>query len=373
MKNKEKRKAKQNKKQAVSPIPMGAVILLSLGIVGFFIQLFSSAFPKFADYINSTVGHFLRFVLANIFNIFPFSFMEFLFLSSPLIIICTAVLICKRAKMGRIFLIRSLSSLLSIFSCVYFLFSVGFAPGYHTTSLAERLGLKVEKAQAVQVYDTAVIMAEKLNDLCADVSYLSDGSSVLLTDYGELSDKLCDSYRDLYSSYGLSGTFDARIKPLVISPYMTYTHLSGIYSFFTGEANLNTNYPDFINVYTTAHEMAHQRGISREDEANFCAFLVLLESDSPYLQYCAYLNMFLYLTDALYSSSVSMYNRAYSLLDGRCTGDIIAYSEFFDKYRDSSAADISDSLNDAYLESQGTAGVESYGMVVELAVSYYQD
>ena len=109
---------------------------------------------------------------------------------------------------------------------------------------------------------------------------------------------------------------------------MTYTHISGIYSFFTGEANLNTNYPDFVNVYTTAHEMAHQRGISREDEANFTAFLVCIESESTYVRYSAYLNMFEYLSSALYSADYSLWLDAYSRLSFKVSGELSAYSRF---------------------------------------------
>ena len=50
-----------------------------------------------------------------------------------------------------------------------------------------------------------------------------------------------------------------------------------------------------------------------------------------------------------------------------------AYSDFFDKYRDSVASDISGAVNDAYLNFNGAEeGTKSYGMVVDLAVAYYK-
>ena len=53
--------------------------------------------------------------------------------------------------------------------------------------------------------------------------------------------------------------------------------------------------------------------------------------------------------------------------------DLRCYSEFFDKYRDSVASEVSDAVNDTYLKGQGqTAGSASYGMVVDLAVAYYK-
>ena len=119
--------------------------------------------------------------------------------------------------------------------------------------------------------------------------------------------------------------------------------------------------------------MAHQRGISREDEANFTAFLVCIESKNTYVRYSAHLNMYEYLSSALYSASPSLWQDAYTHLSIMPLSELSAYSRFFDKYRDSTASEVTDTLNNAYLESQGTEGVRSYGMVVDLAVAYFLD
>jgi hypothetical protein len=52
---------------------------------------------------------------------------------------------------------------------------------------------------------------------------------------------------------------------------------------------------------------------------------------------------------------------------------MIAYNEFFEKYKENVAANVSGAINNSYLQSQGqTAGSKSYGMVVDLAVAYYK-
>ena len=117
--------------------------------------------------------------------------------------------------------------------------------------------------------------------------------------------------------------------------------------------------------------MAHQRGISREDEANFTAFLVCSASEDDYIRYCAYLNMYRYLSNELYDTDRELFSSAYSALSSNVKGELSAYSTFFEKYRDNKASEISDKFNEAYLKSQGTEGVKSYGMVVRLAVAYY--
>lgn len=93
---------------------------------------------------------------------------------------------------------------------------------------------------------------------------------------------------------------DTKIKQIAVSKLMTYTHIAGVYTYYTGEANLNTNFPSYTLPYTAAHELSHQRGTAREDEANFLAFLVCMESDDEYIKYSGYLNLFEYVAGALY-------------------------------------------------------------------------
>ena len=127
----------------------------------------------------------------------------------------------------------------------------------------------------------------------------------------------------------------------MLSEPWTYTHISGVYTYFTGEANINTNFPDYTIPYTAAHEMAHQRGIAREDEANFIAVLVCISS-------------------------------VYSSLKTNVRAEMAAYSAFFDKYRENVVANVSEAVNNSYLQIHGTVGSKSYGLVVDLAVAYYR-
>ena len=165
---------------------------------------------------------------------------------------------------------------------------------------------------------------------------------------------------------------DSRVKPVLVSEVMSYMHITGVYSFFTGEANLNVNFPAYTLPHTAAHEMAHQRGIAREDEANFMAFLVCIRSDDPYIRYSGYLNAYEYVASALYRADKDLYYQAVTRLGESVKAELVAYSEFYDQYRDSTVSQVSGAVNDSYLQSQGTPGTISYGMVVDLTVAYYK-
>ena len=154
---------------------------------------------------------------------------------------------------------------------------------------------------------------------------------------------------------------------------MSETHFTGFYTFFTGEANINVDFPDYTLPYTAAHEFAHQRGIARENEANFIAFLVCSSSDDLYLQYSGYLNLYEYVASALYSASPTMYYEVYATVPAYAKQEMRAYSAFYAKYKDSEAGKVGSSINNAFLQANGTVeGTKSYGLVVDLAVAYYR-
>jgi hypothetical protein len=97
-----------------------------------------------------------------------------------------------------------------------------------------------------------------------------------------------------------------------------------------------------------------------------------MESDDPYIRYSAHLNMYEYVANALYDASPTLYYDVLARLDTDVRYELAAYSQFFDKYRNSTASQISGAVNDTFLQSQGTPGTKSYGMVVDLAVAYYR-
>jgi hypothetical protein len=188
-----------------------------------------------------------------------------------------------------------------------------------------------------------------------------------------MNDHLIEAYDKFADEYGVVNNFKSRLKPVMLSKAMSYTHITGVYSFFTGEANINVDFPDYTIPFTAAHELAHQRGIARENEANMVAFLVCINSDDAYIRYSAYVNMYEYVTNALYSADNSLYVKAVGILDYRIRAEQVAYNQFFKQYAYSVSSKVSGAVNDTYLKSQGTEGRVSYGMVVDLTVAYLKD
>ena len=103
------------------------------------------------------------------------------------------------------------------------------------------------------------------------------------------------------------------------------------------------------------------------------AFLVCIGSDDSYIRYSAYLNMYEYVANALYSADASRYRTIHAELNSATRSELSAYNRFYEKYRDSAASKVSDAVNNTYLHTQQVShGTRSYGMVVDLTVAWYK-
>ena len=350
-------------------VPIFAYIFLGLLLLGIAVYLTASLNSEFADFWTRYPGAFVRALLAHLTNIFPFSIAEVALLLLPIATV-TAIILILKGKADRIkdpiTLIVSTVACLSMF---FSLFALGFGTGYHSSPLDQRLGIEKNKISKEELAKTAELLAELVNEAANEVSFSPSSSSVMPYSLSALNKKLLTAYDALSEEYDFIQRLSSRVKPVMLSEAMSYTHITGVYTYFTGESNLNVNFPDYTLPFTAAHELAHQRGIAREDEANFIAFLVCMKSDDPYIRYSGLLNMYEYVAYPL-SSYSELYTPIAKSLDIKVRYELKAYSEFFDKYRHSTAGKISESINNGYLQSVGTEGTKSYGMVVDLAVAY---
>ncbi|MBQ9735731.1 MAG: DUF3810 domain-containing protein [Clostridia bacterium] len=346
---------------------------LLLGALSLAVHLTASASPGFAEWIGKGISPFLRSLLAHLSAIIPFSIGEALIALLPLWIF-VLILVARAVSRDRLRAARLFSAILSVPLAVYTVFVFSFGVLYYAPALPERLDLPQKQITAEELYDVASFLATRAEEEAeaADVRVLSGGSQ-MTGSYRQMNGALLSSYARLSEKYDFIHHFPIATKPVFFSDAMAYTHIVGVYTFFTGEANVCTALSDFSTVYTAAHEMAHARGIAREDEANFIAFLACTEADDPYIRYAGYMNLLQYVGNALYATDEEAYRTLWkSVYSERIKSELISYNEVMERYAGSFASDVADRVNNAYLEGMGTQGSVSYDLVVTLAVCYLQ-
>jgi hypothetical protein len=159
-------------------------------------------------------------------------------------------------------------------------------------------------------------------------------------------------------------------KPIYFSGLLSHLGLSGFYMPFTGEPHFNNAQPDFDLPYVIAHEKAHQRGFAREDEANFIAFLICVNSTDPYVRYSGYLNA-LRVVGAFVSSDPAFYQALFERIGDGPRKDIRARAAFWAR-TEGRAREVANRVNDSYLKANRVeSGTRSYSEDVALIVGYY--
>ena len=355
-------------------LPLFAIILYGLAGVSLILYIVMTKSVAFSDWFNQGIGAGVRSGLSLLTSWIPFSLGEAVIILLPLALFLVLRLAVRRYCGSWRAAFVYVGILFSVVATLFSAFTLGFAAGYRGSALDQKLELERAPVSAQELYDTALILVDNINSLTEEVDFGNDGFSVMPYTLSEMNRHLNDAYTMTVDvdGYGFITHVDSRVKPVLVSEVMSYMHITGVYSFFTGEANINVNFPDYTIPYTAAHEMAHQRGIAREDEANFVAFLVTTRSLDPYVRYCGYLNAYEYVASALYSADKDLYYQAAGKLNTEVKSEMAAYSRFYDKYRDTTVSQVSGAVNDSYLQSQGTPGTVSYGMVVDLTVAYYK-
>lgn len=358
-------------------IPIWSTVLLGICAISAILLGVARKNPNFAEFFNQNISAALRAFLAFVTNPIPFSLAEFFILLLPLLLVIVTVYAIRHKTKSWRSVCSYAVSLIAAASVIFSSFVWVYGMGYHTPRLEQRLQLENEEVSAKELADTAKKIIDDLEDLLWLISYREDGASLMPYTLSEMNQKLMEAYEETAKKYDFISSHKSKVKPVLLSVPMSYAHFTGFYTFFTGEANINVHFPDYTIPFTAAHELAHGRGIARENEANFMAFLVCMESKDNYIRYCGLLNMYEYIMSALYSADTEdgkpLYREVAALPDKRIQGELRAYAEFFEKYRDSAVSEISGTINDSFLKANGTVeGEKSYGLVVNLAVSYYK-
>ncbi|MFR5865178.1 MAG: DUF3810 domain-containing protein [Acutalibacteraceae bacterium] len=325
-------------KGILRPYTVATAVVFGCAVLVYVLARFWTAFAEFwARYPSQG----LRFILAKLTSWIPFSLAEALILSLP--VLAAAYIIYSNRALNRSDSPRAFWSCLMPLICAIFLllsyFCLAFGPCYFRNGLDTNLGFKREAVSAEDLRDCAVWLSGEIEAIEDQIAYGASGHSYMPYSYYEMTGKLNDAFAAYAEKADYISSFRASVKPVVLSVPMTYTHISGVYTFFTGEANVNVNFPDFCTPYTTAHEMSHQRGIAREDEANFVAFLVCMESDDVYIRYSALVNLLQYVSSALSRADSELYATVYrGHYSSALRSELSAYSKFFDEYRQSTAS-----------------------------------
>ena len=201
-----------------------------------------------------------------------------------------------------------------------------------------------------------------------------DGDGVFAEDRRSILENSVHAYDALEEEYPFLAFADTGVKPVYFSRLLSALDFTGIYCPFTGESNVNVDSPASMLPATAAHELAHQRGITSEQECNFLAILASTTCGDDVYAYSGWLSGYIYLGNALYRVDPEAYWAIRNALPETVQADLRYQNEYWDQFEDKAPQKVSNRVYDSFLKGYGQElGLQSYGTVVDLLVTYYKD
>ncbi len=321
-------------------------------------------------YYSSTLNKWLIQGLSQLTGLVSFSIGELLFVCHLIAIPIVLGMFVYKYKKHQFF--KFFRQVISYILIVYILFMFLWGFNYSRISVAYMMDLQIKPTNTQELYNLTKALILKSNSLRNDVSEDSNGIMTIDGGYQTVFDEVDTGYQIIGQEYKeLSGHY-GKPKFILLSHPMLYTEIVGIYFPFTAEANVNIDTPDLFLPINTLHEMAHQRGIALEDEANYIAYLAAMANPDIEFQYSGTVFAMTTSMMALMKYDPESASELKALYSDGLKRDLENYQTFWKDY-EGKVSGVADNINDTYLKGNGQIdGVQSYGRMVDLLLAQYR-
>lgn len=213
---------------------------------------------------------------------------------------------------------------LSFLLLLYLLFKILWGLNYSRIPIARQLGIGNEKYHTKELVLLGRYFIRQLNRLqhLKRASYTST----------ELETEAKQAYDNMRSKNAFFTYRAPALKPVLNSWAITKIGIEGYYNPLSGEANINMRLPGTSLPFVSCHEIAHQLGVAREDEANLVGYLAAINSKNPDFRYSAAYNMLKSILFEIRVKSPEAYEALYKTINPVTLKDIRNDRAFWQKY-----------------------------------------
>ena len=217
---------------------------------------------------------------------------------------------------------------------------------------------EINREEHVAIYN---YFADDLNYCISQLEFKENGDVKTSMSLKEITKEVKKAYTIIEGDSYFHSYFGS-VKPMASSFIYREFQITGVTFSSFGEANINILNTKADIPLTVAHELAHTKGVMREDDANKLAFYVCLNSEHPYLRYASYV---------AYFSQLEGMTSGYYLTDEERSNlhpiDSVFYQTRDHEYQywqdHDLLGDIGDWVNDLYIKMSGVKeGTTSYSV-----------
>src|SRR5688572_15667042 len=284
---------------------------------------------NYSQGIYPVISRIQRFL----FGWIPFSMGDLFYAFLILLVIYKTIGFTKaiiKKRVNRKYFVGGLQQGIFILLFLYVFFNLFWGLNYNRRGIAYQLKLDVKPYTLADLDTLATAMQGRVNYYAG---FVTEAQRDSFNKKSRLFNSAYEAFDEAAKTYPFLSYKSKSIKPSMFSYIGNYLGFQGYYNPFSGEAQANTTIPRFLEPYVTAHEIAHQLGYAKENEANFVAFLACRHSPSPVLKYSLYFDMYNYAIGEVHRRDTALSRSFQQQLHPQVIKDIREYRDFYRRYR----------------------------------------
>jgi hypothetical protein len=274
-----------------------------------------------------------------------------------------------RRKVNRRYFIAGLQQVIFFFLFIYVFFNLLWGLNYNRRGIAYQLSLDVKQYSLDDLDTLTRALQEKVNIYALTVTAPQRDSFDRKKNLFRGAEKAFDAAAKQYPFLAYS---PRSLKPSLYSYLGNYLGFQGYYNPFSGEGQVNTTVPRFLEPFVTTHEIAHQLGYARENEANFVGYIACRYYEEPAFRYSVYYDMYNYAVGEIFRRDSVLAKAFQEKLHPQVRRDQEEFRAFYKKYKNPIEPIIMWGYGHFLKANNQPAGKRSYNEVVAWLIAYYK-
>lgn len=307
-----------------------------------------------------------------LFGWIPFSIGD-LFYAFIILVVCYRVIkflrLLFKKKLTRRYFVLAMQQGIFILLFLYVFFNLLWGLNYNRQGIAYQLDLKVKQYSLADLDTLTKAMQERVNYYAA---FVTEAQRDSFDKKKTLFNNAVEAYDEAAKQYSFLKYHPKSIKPSLFSYLGNYLGFQGYYNPFSGEGQVNTTVPRFLEPFVTTHEIAHQLGYGKENEANFVGYLASKSYNSAIFRYSVYYDMYNYAVGEVYRRDTTLAKSFQVTAHPQVKKDQQEFIKFYRRYKNPVEPVVMWGYGHFLKANNQPAGKRSYNEVVAWLIAYYK-
>ncbi|MEO7924164.1 MAG: DUF3810 domain-containing protein [Chitinophagaceae bacterium] len=274
-----------------------------------------------------------------------------------------------RKKLNRGYFVAALQQGIFILLFLYVFFNLLWGLNYNRRGIAYQLDLNVKQYSQADLDTLTTVIQSRVNYYAG---FVTEAQRDSFNKKSRLFNHAVEAFSEVSKTYSFLTYKPRSIKPSLFSYLGNYLGFQGYYNPFSGEGQVNTTVPRFLEPYVTTHEMAHQLGYGKENEANFVGYLACRYYPSNVFRYSVYYDMYNYSVGEMFRRDTARARTFQQTVHPQVIKDQKEFRSFYRRYKNPIEPIVMWGYGHFLKANNQPAGKRSYNEVVAWLIAYYK-